>query len=1162
MDLWEYIKQGLANYQPGTATGLPVPTPDAARQMASGVAAYGQHLGAGILDTVNTPRDVMSGALDPTSPEGTDRIIGMAASMPALGMRFAEPGAVGIAGGKAVTPPPGGRVLVPEGTVNIKGKDYTHAELAGMDNAPTSYMDRHVSYDDAVQHAKDSGSYTPEQISDLEYRAKLYNQDPDAVAQHRAYQDARDYPGMTRGSSLMTEAQNNASNAALDPGGRAVKGDPAVDVASQTPEQFQALNYVPNVVTKTGEMPGSGLTGADFNDLKYNNGVAGWGQTANEAEYAAQAKARGEPAYSIDDRNIMKARVAAGKPEYPVSDPVAIADRIASLNPNGLSMAKKDVAARAKDLGFGTTTYYHGTPEAGFDSFKPSDGPDSGLYFTKSKQVADSYSSQTRPGANIADNGPGVYPTRLRMDNPQTIDFSTLDDPILAKYSKNPGDHPTYKGMGELIDRAKSLGHDSMILKGIKDVTGGDMYNGVQRRQDQYVVFDPSQVRSKFATFDPARKGDSDIMAAGGLGVPAVGNVYDDPKYSIPAQGSAKQESKNLYDTPEFSVPPPKTGAEQPEGALGYVNAAARAAANSATFGGADKLANLIHRIAGTPGDEEQNTATARKEYPYTSLGGEIAGAALPGAGISNIAGRAIPALGRATIASMAGNGAVTGATMAGATDAAKGETDPANYATDMAIQGVGGGLLGGVVGGVVGQTPMGKFRAAGAHLDPAARDAAAAMAERSGAAGVPLTATEAVRAVAPEQVGPLEAFHNSAVRSPAGSVNNAGFEAGRSPLIDIAARRAALAAGPEVAPITAQNAAVSAIDEARQTINRSADPYYRAAMRTPMEPHTTEIPEVGHVAARDLLGDPMRLGDLSRTLGKPVTGRGANAGSQDSVRRDISALLPPPEPPAPTPGGPVNDNLPQPPEQIPLAIHDKVKHVLGTLYTRAADEKPDVARTVAQERDRLNAAMGAASPQYAQATDIENMGRSMMLDHVQNGPLGTIAATGNPATQSRALFGASTPMEADDAIRAASRMSGIAERQGNPDPSLGLLSGHLQRAAAAGPRGFADALPNDASMRVAQAVGGNRLAPVADTVDALRALRPNTMPASSETHGYGVSGLLWRGARDLGKGRQVDILQDPSNIPLLGTRAGSTTNSLAALISMMNDAEQRRAAR
>lgn len=98
-----------------------------------------------------------------------------------------------------------------------------------------------------------------------------------------------------------------------------------------------------------------------------------------------------------------------------------------------------------------------------------------------------SLAEKTQEGAN-------VMPVALRYKNPLVYDFqgSTYRDQTYA----------------DLVDQAIREGKDAVILKNTYDPGAGP-----SKLIDVGVVFDPSQIRSRFAAFDPTRMKETDILA-------------------------------------------------------------------------------------------------------------------------------------------------------------------------------------------------------------------------------------------------------------------------------------------------------------------------------------------------------------------------------------------------------------------------------------------------------------------------------------------------------------------------------------------------------------------------------------------------------------------------------------------------------------------------
>jgi len=100
----------------------------------------------------------------------------------------------------------------------------------------------------------------------------------------------------------------------------------------------------------------------------------------------------------------------------------------------------------------------------------------------------------------IAENtqeGGNVMPVALRYKNPMVHDFGG-----------NPYREQTYS---DLVDQALRGGHDALILKNTFDPAGSP-----SKLIDVGVVFNPDQIRSRFAAFDPFRR---DVATATAMGV-------------------------------------------------------------------------------------------------------------------------------------------------------------------------------------------------------------------------------------------------------------------------------------------------------------------------------------------------------------------------------------------------------------------------------------------------------------------------------------------------------------------------------------------------------------------------------------------------------------------------------------------------------------------
>jgi hypothetical protein len=91
-------------------------------------------------------------------------------------------------------------------------------------------------------------------------------------------------------------------------------------------------------------------------------------------------------------------------------------------------------------------------------------------------------------------SGSNVLPVALRYKNPMVYDFkgSAYRDQTYA----------------DLVKEAQAKGHDALILRNTYDPGAGKA-----ELVDIGVVFEPNQIRSKFAAFDPTRIKESNILA-------------------------------------------------------------------------------------------------------------------------------------------------------------------------------------------------------------------------------------------------------------------------------------------------------------------------------------------------------------------------------------------------------------------------------------------------------------------------------------------------------------------------------------------------------------------------------------------------------------------------------------------------------------------------
>jgi len=292
-------------------------------------------------------------------------------------------------------------------------------------------------------------------------------------------------------------------------------------------------------------------------------------------------------------RGILDELIATGYPEQ-------VAERIAS---GDLPMDTASRMQRAEAMGFDPSNVaYHGT-RADITEFQPSArgkmGP--GVYTSPSPVVAGSYST---PGHRIPRSG--VYEDRGLLDEELLVSEGANVMPLLLRgdrmerfeaLKQNPDipiatlSEPTTEGASELAARLEREGITGLEIQG----RGSDGMRSYNVREQN--TFDPSNVRSLFAAFDPEYKG-SNILggtAAGALGLTAL---------MAPEEAEAK--------TPEFLASLPQLEPRDP----GLIEKAT------------DSVANFLKDIGATESDytARQMASSLSNLADFTPIVGDVKG--------------------------------------------------------------------------------------------------------------------------------------------------------------------------------------------------------------------------------------------------------------------------------------------------------------------------------------------------------------------------------------------------------------------------------------------------------------------------------------------------------------------------------------------------------
>jgi hypothetical protein len=161
--------------------------------------------------------------------------------------------------------------------------------------------------------------------------------------------------------------------------------------------------------------------------------------------------------------------------------------------------AENTAAGRAAAMGFDTPVY-HGAKNANQTSFIASRGGElgPGLYVTKDAEVASGY-------ARSYQGGSGVYPVLTK-----SLDEMPRNEWLSRRGSKF--DQLQEENGGEWSADFYDKGNDLMRYDAETNGMVGYYTPGIGG-ENQGVIFDPKNIRSRFAAFDPARAKESDILA-------------------------------------------------------------------------------------------------------------------------------------------------------------------------------------------------------------------------------------------------------------------------------------------------------------------------------------------------------------------------------------------------------------------------------------------------------------------------------------------------------------------------------------------------------------------------------------------------------------------------------------------------------------------------
>jgi len=285
-------------------------------------------------------------------------------------------------------------------------------------------------------------------------------------------------------------------------------------------------------------------------------------------------------------RRIESGEVGARSPQMEADRMAMFADK--PITP-GLDMSQEARLQRARDMGFDTEqVWYHGTIED-FDAFGTGGGsksanPEGAYAFSMSPDIASSYTRPlgipSREGQRIdreldkarfdfenknqgeilknlrrlrkeesarvgkSPEGENIIPVYLRYSNPLEIDaagrmWTNVNDGVYRGSQAALEGADIAKDIPTLTSEAMNAGHDALIVRNVIDPGN----NSSHIVSDTIIIFDPSNIRSVNAAFDPAHEGSSKLMYsfAGERAATADHRALDQAK-QMEAEGLSRED--------------------------------------------------------------------------------------------------------------------------------------------------------------------------------------------------------------------------------------------------------------------------------------------------------------------------------------------------------------------------------------------------------------------------------------------------------------------------------------------------------------------------------------------------------------------------------------------------------------------------------------------
>ena len=155
---------------------------------------------------------------------------------------------------------------------------------------------------------------------------------------------------------------------------------------------------------------------------------------------------------------------------------------------------------RAQDLGFDTSRPLYHSTNASFDSFEIPEGGflkyGKGVYTTPKPQYADRYIRENRDLDSAYTEGANVMPLYARGKIATEKDWEAARQKMMSEGVTPSGYNPQ---QAEIQRRLKEQGFDGLNMFG-----------------DEIIIFDPKNIRSTNAEFDPAKADSADLLSSVG----------------------------------------------------------------------------------------------------------------------------------------------------------------------------------------------------------------------------------------------------------------------------------------------------------------------------------------------------------------------------------------------------------------------------------------------------------------------------------------------------------------------------------------------------------------------------------------------------------------------------------------------------------------------